>query len=152
MEPGKVNIRLASKADLKELFRLEQQCFGEESFSARQISYLATRSSGSFFVLTENGQMAGFLVLLRRKNSSGIRLYSLAVSPDFRGKNYAFTLLNKAVGFAQQEGKSRLLLEVSENNEAAIQLYHKFGFRITGKRKAYYKDGSTALLMRFMLD
>jgi ribosomal-protein-alanine acetyltransferase len=147
MASTKVDIRPASKEDLKELFRLEQLCFGAESFSRRQIRYLATRSSGFFFVLVEGEKIAGFIVLLTRKTSFKARIYSVAVSPDFRGKKYGATLLEKAVGSALKEGKKILSLEVSENNEAAIQLYLKFGFQITGKRKAYYKDGSDALLM-----
>jgi ribosomal protein S18 acetylase RimI-like enzyme len=98
-------------------------------------------------VLTENEKIAGFIVLLTRKTSFKARIYSVAVSPDFRGKKYGATLLEKTVDLALKEGKKFLSLEVSENNEAAIQLYQKFGFKVTGKRKAYYKDGSNALLM-----
>ena len=148
MEPAEVKIRPASKADVKELFRLEQLCFDAESFSRRQIRYLATRASGSFFVLAEGEKIAGFIVLLQRKNSAGLRIYSVAVSPDFRGKNYGRNLLEKAVETARERGKNHLYLEVSEHNQTAIRLYQGFGFQTTGKRKAYYKDGSDALLMR----
>ena len=143
-----VQIRLATKADLKELFRLEQLCFDAESFSRRQINYLVSRSTGSFWVLVENEKIAGFIVLLKRKNTSGLRIYSVAVSPNFRGKNYGNALLEKAVEIATENGKTNLYLEVSEHNQSAIQLYQKFGFQIMGKRKAYYKDGSTALQMQ----
>lgn len=152
MSHPKVNIRPASKEDLKELFRIEQLCFDTESFSRRQINYLVNHSSGFFFVLTEDEKIAGFIVLLKRKNSAGMRIYSLAVSPEFRGKKYSASLLGKAHELALKEGKRFLSLEVSENNEAAIQLYQKFGFKVTGKRKAYYKDGSDALLMEFEID
>ena len=144
----KVEIRPAAKADLKELFRLERLCFDAESFSRRQINYLVTRSIGYFWVLVENEKIAGFIVLLKRKNSSGLRIYSVAVLPSFRGKNYGRTLLEKAVHTAMENGKEYLYLEASEYNQPAIQLYQKFGFQITGKRKAYYKDGSAALLMK----
>ena len=149
MSDPEINIRTASREDLKELFRLEQLCFDAESFSRRQINYLIRQSAGHFMVLTEDEKIAGFLVLLIRKTSFKARIYSIAVSPHFRGKNYGKTLLDKAVELALEEGKKSLTLEVNENNEAAIQLYKKFGFQVTGKRKAYYKDGSDALLMEF---
>jgi len=147
MSGTELNIRNASREDLKELFRLEQLCFDAESFSRRQINYLVRQSTGHFMVLTEDEKIAGFLVLLVRKTSFKARIYSIAVSPDFRGKNYGKKLLEKAIELALKDRKKLLTLEVSENNQAAIQLYQKFGFETTGKRKSYYKDGSDALLM-----
>lgn len=146
-----IHIRKATMADVDDLFRLEQVCFDAESFSRRQINYLVSQAVGGFLVLIENEIIAGFLVFLKRKNSNGLRLYSLAISPEFRGKNYAKLLLKKAVDIAKETQKSYLYLEVSENNPTAIKLYQKIGFQLSGKRKAYYKDGSTALLMRFLV-
>lgn len=148
----RVNIRLAKKSDIKKLFQLEQLCFDAESFSRRQINYLVSRSSCFFWVLTEADEISGFIVLLQRKNTLGLRIYSLAVSPNFRGRNYGQTLLERAMQTATDNGKTFLYLEVSEHNHSAINLYKKFGFQITGKRKAYYKDGSAALLMRKNID
>ncbi|HKJ43315.1 MAG TPA: ribosomal protein S18-alanine N-acetyltransferase [Sunxiuqinia sp.] len=148
MEASKVTIRLAEKTDVKALFKIEQRSFDAESFSRRQINYLATRSSGFFWVLAEASEIAGFIVLLQRKNTRGLRIYSLAVSPNFRGKSYGRLLLEKALQTANENAKQYLYLEVSEENQSAIRLYQKFGFQITGKRKAYYKDGSAALLMQ----
>lgn len=143
-----VNIRLAEKTDIPELHQLEQLSFDAESFSRRQINYLVTGSSAYFFVLTENEKIAGFIVLLYRKNTTGLRIYSLAVSSEYRGKNYGKQLIDKAVQLAVKSGKTFLYLEVNENNQRAIQLYQKKGFQLTGKRKKYYRDGSDALLMR----
>ncbi|WP_299578250.1 N-acetyltransferase [uncultured Sunxiuqinia sp.] len=148
MKASEYTIRLAVKTDLDELVRLEQVCFAAECFSRRQILYLLSRASGDFLVLTEQSQIAGFIVLLKRKNSLGLRVYSLAVAPAFRGKQYARRLLEKAVQVAQESGKIFLFLEVSEHNTGAIQLYRNWGFEHTGRRKNYYQDGSDALLMR----
>jgi ribosomal-protein-alanine N-acetyltransferase len=39
-------------------------------------------------------------------------------------------------------------LEVRVSNQAAVNLYHKFGFQIVGRRARYYRDnGEDALLM-----
>ncbi len=143
-----LNIRKAEKKDVPELFRIEQRCFDAESFSRRQINYLVSRSKGEFLVLTENDNIAGFLILLQRRNSPGVRIYSLAVSPNYRGKQYAKQLVLKADQVVKYLSKSFLHLEVSEANFSAIQLYRKLGFQITGKRGRYYKDGSDAWLMR----
>lgn len=152
METSKVMIRPATKADTPELFRIEQRCFDGESFSRRQVNYLTNQSAGFFWVLTEDEKLAGFIVLLQRANSGALRVYSLAVAPEFRGKQYAQQLMQKAAEQAQELDKDRLYLEVSEHNQGAIQLYQKMGFQLTGIRPRYYRDGSSACLMEKKLN
>ncbi len=152
MSLNSVHIRPAVAADLKELFRLEQLCFDAESFNRRQLRYLVHHSNGLFWVLTDEKRIAAFIILLERKNTEGLRVYSLAVSPAFRGRSYAQQMIQQALVLAQERAKQFLYLEVSEHNGAAIQLYRKLGFMETGRRKAYYKDGSAALLMRLFID
>jgi ribosomal-protein-alanine N-acetyltransferase len=53
-------------------------------------------------------------------------------------------LLNHIIAAKGQD--QELWLEVHEANQAARQLYQKLGFKETGKRKRYYKDGGTAIL------
>lgn len=48
-----------------------------------------------------------------------------------------------------KEKNYSLLLEVNIHNKAAIMLYLKLGFKEVGCRKAYYQDGSDALLFKF---
>ena len=40
----------------------------------------------------------------------------------------------------------KIILEVSETNDAAINFYNHFNFFTVGIRKKYYKDGSDAFL------
>jgi ribosomal-protein-alanine N-acetyltransferase len=42
---------------------------------------------------------------------------------------------------------SKIFLEVSANNSAAIALYEAHAFERSGLRKAYYADGSDAITM-----
>jgi ribosomal protein S18 acetylase RimI-like enzyme len=88
------------------------------------------------------------LILLYRKKSNHIRIYSLAVSPKMRGKGLAKHLIKYSEKKAQENDFKKLSLEVSENNLAAIQLYITTGFQIIQTKKEYYKDGSSALVMR----
>ena len=41
-----------------------------------------------------------------------------------------------------------LFLEVRESNYPAINLYEKSGFKEVSRRKNYYKDGETAIVMK----
>jgi ribosomal-protein-alanine acetyltransferase len=141
-------IEQAQKADLKEIFRLEQQCFDAEAFSRRQLRYLLEQAKAYFLLTRSGGRISSFMILLKRKNSSGMRLYSIAVNPQFRGQGLAQKLLNEALKRAAADGFKYLTLEVSDKNTPAVKLYLGQGFEVFGERRAYYKNGSTALLMR----
>ncbi|MCW0484005.1 GNAT family N-acetyltransferase [Gaoshiqia sediminis] len=145
---GATQIRQARSQDLEQLLHLEELCFNEESFSRQQLRYLSTRAKADFLLTEEAGEITAFIVLLKRKNSSGLRIYSLAVSPRHRGKGLARLLLAEAGKRAQTYGISYLTLEVSAFNEPAVCLYKQQGFEVFGERPAYYKNGSKALLMR----
>ena len=141
-------IRKATAADLQSINRLERLCFNEEGFSLNQLRYLITRAKADFLVVEESGAIGAFMVLLKRTTSTGLRIYSVAVSPDYRGKGLARLLLDEAEKRARLNQKQYLTLEVSEINHQAIGLYRHSGFEVLGERPAYYKDGSKALLMR----
>ena len=65
---------------------------------------------------------------------------TLAVRPGYRQAGIAQRLLAKALLEAAQSGAVSALLEVRASNQAAQNLYHKFGFEVVGVRKGYYQD------------
>ena len=72
-------------------------------------------------------------------------LLSLFVSEDYRNNNVGKMLVTKL----QETVKDKpILLEVSDKNINAINLYNKTGFEIINVRKKYYED-SDALIMRW---
>jgi len=143
-----VTIRKATVSDLDNIVHLEQLCFREDRFSRRQFRYLIVKSRADFLVVGEAGRITAYLVLLKRRNWKGMRIYSIAVSPSHRGKGLARLLLDEAEERARRNGNLFLFLEVSGNNPEAIRLYGRHGFNVFGERPAYYQDGSSALKMR----
>ncbi|MEN0058428.1 MAG: GNAT family N-acetyltransferase [Bdellovibrio sp.] len=72
---------------------------------------------------------------------------SLVVThPDFRRQNLMAELLRNIINAPSRD--KELWLEVHEENTAAQKLYEKLGFKETGRRPRYYKDGATAILYR----
>ncbi len=65
---------------------------------------------------------------------------TLAVRPGNRQAGIAQRLLAKALLEAAQSGAAYALLEVRVSNQAAQNLYKKFGFEVVGLRKGYYQD------------
>ena len=72
---------------------------------------------------------------------------TLVTAPPVRRAGLAHRLVEAALAHAGQRGISRMCLDVSESNQAARALYEGLGFKVDGRRKAYYSDGSDAVLL-----
>jgi ribosomal-protein-alanine N-acetyltransferase len=77
-----------------------------------------------------------------------VHISTIAVHPDFRRMGIGEKMLLKALDQAIRSGASLATLEVRVTNQAAVDLYHKHGFQIVGRRSRYYRDNNEdALLM-----
>lgn len=72
-----------------------------------------------------------------------LEILAVFVKEDYRKQNIATELMKHII---KNNDVKRVLLEVSEKNIAAINLYQKLGFKTISKRLNYYKD-SDALIM-----
>ena len=68
---------------------------------------------------------------------------NLFVSEDSRKKGIATSLMNEMI---EKEDYNRIMLEVNENNNEAIRLYSKLGFKEISLRDRYYGE-DTAIIM-----
>jgi ribosomal-protein-alanine N-acetyltransferase len=71
-----------------------------------------------------------------------VDIMNLFVSEEERRKGIAESLMNEMIS---KENYNRIMLEVNENNQAAIRLYTKLGFKEISFRERYY-DEDTALI------
>ena len=62
---------------------------------------------------------------------------SLVVSPSARGLGLGTALLERAEGTARDLGKSRMALSVIGENEGAIRLYERLGYRTAHRRTGF---------------
>ena len=77
-----------------------------------------------------------------------VHIATLATHPDFRRQGIAQKLLTHTLRYTSDEGAVSSFLEVRESNLAAQEMYCKFGYENTGRRKRYYKDNDEdAILM-----
>jgi ribosomal-protein-alanine N-acetyltransferase len=65
---------------------------------------------------------------------------NIAVAPEFRKQGVGSALLSRLCCIAQEKGMIGLTLEVRVGNRNAMNLYHKYGFKVEGIRKNYYAD------------
>lgn len=143
-----MKVRPARPADLDGLVELEQ-AFPTDRLSRRQWRHMLTRAHAAVWVAEDgSGRLEGDAIVTFRRGFDGARLYSLVVAPDARGSGVGRALLEAAERSARERGCVSLRLEVREDNQPALALYHRHGFELVGTSEHFYGDGGTALRMR----
>lgn len=146
-----VYLRKANLRDIPAILEIEQECFREDSFSREQFAYLIGRSKGIFYVVVEQEQIIAYISLLLHAGTRYLRIYSIAVHPDFRGKGLGQALMDQTIRTADECKAAKITLEVKVTNAAAIALYMKNGFIPAGIKPCYYHDGSDAIYMQRLI-
>ena len=75
-----------------------------------------------------------------------LHLTAIAVHPFYRRVGLGKIVLLNLFQKASTQGCKRATLEVETSNKAALALYKSCGFKTTGCRHNYYKNGSDALI------
>ncbi|MEX2363133.1 MAG: GNAT family N-acetyltransferase [Balneolaceae bacterium] len=88
---------------------------------------------------------AGVLILYLYEQS--VRIFSIAVVPEFQGKGVGIALLNQAREIALKRNSRRISLEVSVDNRKLVEWYKKAGFSSTELLTDYYESEKDGLRM-----
>ncbi len=105
------------------------------------------RLPGVFGLMHRDGGL-----LLARVVADEAEILTLAVAAGQRRRGLARGLMQAAQDLAAQAGAAACYLEVAETNAPACRLYDGLGYRLAGRRRAYYPDGVDALNLRLSLD
>ncbi|MHB0874869.1 MAG: ribosomal protein S18-alanine N-acetyltransferase [Anaerolineae bacterium] len=76
-----------------------------------------------------------------------IHISTLAVVPGYRGRGLGEYLLASALAEGIEQGAHSAILEVRASNLVAQGLYLKYGFRVSGRRRRYYRDNNEDALV-----
>ena len=76
-----------------------------------------------------------------------LHLTFMAVFPTYQRRGLGKFLLSELIKRSKSLQINHIHLEVKNNNEPAKALYMSMGFKSTGIRPNFYKDGSDALLL-----
>lgn len=68
-------------------------------------------------------------------------LMTIGVGRAYQRQGIAAALLAALIDRARAQGARRMLLEVRVDNDPALALYERFGFRRMGLRRRYYQPG-----------
>lgn len=140
-------VKKATSTDLDAVVAIENDCFADDRFSRRQLGYLITKAQGACFIISQNNSVKAYISVIYKKNTSNLRIYSIAVLPEARGRGFGQMLIDKSKTFAREQHCSKITLEVKTTNAGALALYKKNGFQINGIIPNYYHDGTAAYHM-----
>lgn len=138
-------LRQATTADLDALVRLENLCFDEDRISRRSFRRFLEVPRDRLIVATLAGELVGYALVLMNAATRLARIYSIAVSPSARGQGAGENLIRAAEQEAVEAGRIVMRLEVREDNQSAIGLYERLGYRQFGTYRDYYEDHGNAL-------
>ena len=134
-----IKIETATIRLLDTLYEIEEQCFSEEAFTKRQIAYLLTDYNTIALAAKTQNEVAGFIIAQVETDESEYgHIITVNVAFNYRHKGVATKLLHETESLIKDRGISECRLEVREDNNAAIKLYHKLGYQTIGKLERYY--------------
>jgi ribosomal protein S18 acetylase RimI-like enzyme len=144
-----VNIRRVKETDISLIKKISEET-GWKSIPASERSTLnrekwnkhvegvferifKKESSEIFVAEDENHTFLGYVLIGENINmitgaSHGF-IYDIFVKEEYRGKGVGTTLLEKAESYCREKGYPRVGLMVSTDNQLALKLYTKMGFK-----------------------
>lgn len=143
-----MTIRPAAADDVPAVAALERDNLGVDAWPEGLVAegLLGNLPTVSYLVAEVDGAVVGHAVASVVADIA--ELQRIAVDPAHRRTGLASELLDAVVATARTGGADRVLLEVREDNAGAIAFYAARGFVEVDRRRRYYRDGTTAVVMR----
>ena len=143
-------VRDCLHTDLKRIEEIEELSF-EDPYPLSLFQKLLREFPWGFRVALSKDIVVGYCVLVRTNDyDSSLLIASIAVDPAYRRRGIGTDLIEDAISIGRTHNRRhvrRIVLQVRENNESAISLYSKIGFRSMAIIPDYYGVGKDALEM-----
>ncbi len=133
---------------IEDVIDIENICFSHPW--SKQSIIDAKNNHTRFFVFEKDGRAVGYVGVSAILDEGYIT--NIAVLPEYRKQGVATALFTKLDDFANENKLSFISLEVRKNNQNAISLYEKFGYKTEGVRKNFYdapKEDAYIMTKRF---
>jgi len=126
--------------------------FGNNIWSRLEINDLIKKTGFYSTIFLKRRRIEGFGMFFQVDNF--LDLYSLFVSPKYRKRGIATTIIDCAVNHCIKKNLIKIVLEVNEKNTKALNFYIGKSFIKIGRRKNYYQLGENyfdAILMEMRI-
>ena len=141
-----IEIRTMELQDVPQIAELEKVCFSDP-WSEKSIVSELDNPLSCWLVAVSGEQVVGYVG--SQTVLDGSDMMNIAVSPDFRRKGIAESLIEALISLLRDRKSRCLILEVRASNVPAITLYEKLGFHEIGRRRNYYRNPKEdALILR----
>ncbi|MDY4669495.1 MAG: ribosomal protein S18-alanine N-acetyltransferase [Oliverpabstia sp.] len=132
-----IEIRQMQLDDLEQVMEIENENFSVPWTETGFFTFLI-REDTLFLVAQEGEEILGYCGVVMVQDEGDIT--NVAVKKNRQNQGVGKKLMEELVKYTEQEGVTRLFLEVRASNEPAIHLYQNMGFVQTGIRKNYYEE------------
>ncbi|MFI5053206.1 MAG: ribosomal protein S18-alanine N-acetyltransferase, partial [Acidimicrobiia bacterium] len=144
--PLTIHIQGMRRRHVRSVLRIEQQVYPRPWSGALFMSELAMRSSRAYYVARIGRELVGYAGLMMTLDEGHVT--TIAVDPRRHRSKIGSRLLLVLAREAIERGATALTLEVRMSNQAAQDMYRRFGFGPVGVRKNYYQEvNEDALVM-----
>jgi [ribosomal protein S18]-alanine N-acetyltransferase len=145
-------IRPAEAADVAAIAALEADNLGADAWSEGLVAEgVSGRLPTVHYLVAEvDGTVVGHAAASVVADVA--ELQRIAVDRAHRRTGLATALLDGVRSLAVDGDADRLLLEVREDNAGAIAFYESQGFAEIARRRLYYRDGATAVVLSLGLE
>ncbi len=143
----KPSIRTVRNSDLQAVVDIDQTLFGAESFSSFVMRQFFNLFPESFFVAEQDEQLLGYAAIGVQPSSKNAWLISAGVLAPFQNQGVGSALLTACDDYCVNTCVASCRLTTDPDNNYAIHLYEKFGFRKDSELRDYYVPGDRKLLM-----
>jgi ribosomal-protein-alanine N-acetyltransferase len=97
-------------------------------------------------------KIVGYALFQLDKVDRILELHKILIHQDFRNRGKGYEFLKKIIAYYQSYKQyKKILLEVAEDNIAALNLYKKLNFLPISIRKQYYANKKNAIIMMLEL-
>lgn len=142
-----LQIRKANTKDLLNIFKFTKN---ESDLNWSKETLLYEIKNNFCLAACMENKLIGFISATFIDNIEA-QITAIVIKKDYRQKKIGTKLMKKIIDFAFKKNINTFILEVNENNNAALKFYQKNGFQLVGERKGYYGEGRNALILKYSL-
>ena len=99
-----------------------------------------------YWIYEQDNEIVGYLAI--QKTLNDLHILGIGVLENYRNQSIAKKLTKELISYFEISQFHKILLEVRQSNEVAINLYQSFGFIQYGVRKNYYVNEDAKLFQR----
>lgn len=136
MADNTIQIMQMQESDLDAVTAIEQESFSDPWKKIMFATELKELGFSIPLVIKDGDIVIGYAIIWQVIDE--MHLGNFAVKPDYRRKHIGSKLLQYIIDTAQKNKVIKITLEVRQSNIAAIELYHRFGFKEIAIRRNFY--------------